>query len=149
MPILKLSEKLLKQMSLKGFNQQKLARAAEVSDSEVSRIVTGKSNPGLENAFRLARALDVSLDYLADDATEEDPGHEGTPFAEAERELLELGQAIGMARAARVLENVRIMGYEVAMRRLLLEAKPLIEMADGAIRPTTNGTGSTSRASLG
>ena len=61
------------EMARQGLNGQKLAQRSKVSDSEISRILAGKSRPGLENAFRLARAVGVSLDYLADDALEIDP----------------------------------------------------------------------------
>lgn len=125
-------------MLLKGFNQQRLARASLVSDSEISRILSGKSaNPGLENALKLARAVGVSLDYLADDALEDDPRahpEEGdrTPAdlpATAEAEILEAVRALGARQARRVLETCCDLGYEVAIRRLL-EMKPLIEVGD-------------------
>ena len=68
-----LQKKLLGQMVRRGLNGQKLAKISKVSDSEISRILAGKSRPGLENAFRLAKAVGVSLDYLADDTLENDP----------------------------------------------------------------------------
>src|ERR1700761_5433698 len=109
-----LQKKLLAQMVRRGLNGQKLAKISKVSDSEISRILAGKSRPGLENAFRLARAVGVSLDYLADDALEIDPLEHKDPLSADERELLDLGHAIGPARAGRFLEIVRIVGYEVA-----------------------------------
>src|SRR5271170_3230656 len=66
------SEKLMQRTLQLGLNGQKLARKSDVSDSEISRIVNGKSLPGLENAIALARAVGVSLDYLADDSLEAD-----------------------------------------------------------------------------
>src|SRR5262249_29471037 len=82
-------EKLYKQMLLLGMNQQKLARKSQVSDSEVSRILAGKSQPGLENAFKLSRAVGVSLDYLADEALEEDPSQARQAPPAQERDVLE------------------------------------------------------------
>src|SRR5438105_6342288 len=114
---MKLEEKLLTRMVRLGLNGQKLARTSKVSDSEISRILAGKSRPGLENAFRLARAVGVSLDYLADDALEADPLENTDPLTPDERELLDLAHGIGAARAARILDIVRIVGYEIAMRR--------------------------------
>jgi transcriptional regulator with XRE-family HTH domain len=78
-----------------------------VSDSEISRILSGQSTPGLENAFRLARSVSVSLDYLADDALETDPLKAGDPLSAEERRLLELGKQLGMSRTLLMLENVR------------------------------------------
>src|SRR4051794_11726768 len=133
-----LEEKIQNRMARLGLNGQKLARKSEVSDSEISRILAGKSRPGLENAFKLARALGVSLDYLADDSLETDPHHKADPLTTEEREVLDLGHGIGPARAARILDIVRIAGYDVAMRRLL-DAKPVVEV-DAEPR-TTSATG--------
>ena len=131
---MRFEEKLRKQMLLKGFNQQRLARASLVSDSEISRILSGKSaNPGLENALKLARAVGVSLDYLADDTLDEepapvtDPGREA--FSPAEADMLDSARELGLRQARRVLETSCALGYEVAIRRLL-EMKPLIEVGD-------------------
>jgi transcriptional regulator with XRE-family HTH domain len=118
-----LQRKLLAQMVRRGLNGQKLAKISKVSDSEISRILAGKSRPGLENAFRLARALGVSVDYLADDSLEFDPVKGVDPLTPEEREILDLARAIGCPRAVRILENIRIIGYEAGMRRLL-DARP-------------------------
>jgi transcriptional regulator with XRE-family HTH domain len=132
---MKLEDKLHSRMLHLGLNGQKLARKSEVSDSEISRILAGKSRPGLENAFRLARALEVSLDYLADEALQTDP-HQGTdPLTTEEHEVLDLAHGIGASRAARILDIVRIVGYEAAMRRLL-DARPIVEV-DAEPRPQT------------
>jgi transcriptional regulator with XRE-family HTH domain len=131
-----LQKKLLAQMVRRGLNGQKLAKISKVSDSEISRILAGKSRPGLENAFRLAKAVGVSLDYLADDTLESDPAKAADPLSSEEREVLDLAHAIGCCRASRVLENIRIVGYEVAMRRLL-EVKPAAE-AEELPRPVVS-----------
>lgn len=131
-----LQKKLLAQMGRRGLNGQKLAKISKVSDSEISRILAGKSRPGLENAFRLAKAVGVSLDYLADDSLESDPASAADPLSPEEREILDLAHAIGCARAARVLENIRIVGYEVAMRRLLA-ARPVQESDENERPPST------------
>jgi|GEM_PF-841362 len=136
-----LQKKLLAQMVRRGLNGQKLAKISKVSDSEISRILAGKSRPGLENAFRLAKAVGVSLDFLADDSLETDPASVADPLTSEEREILELAHAIGCSRATRVLENIRIVGYEAAMRRLL-DAKPQPEHEDagrGGLTPPASG----------
>lgn len=141
---MRFEEKLRKQMLSKGFNQQKLARTSGVSDSEVSRILGGKSQPGLENALKLARAVGVSLDYLADEALDVDPARErqADPW---ERELLEQAQGLGPKNAVQVLQATSALGFEVALRRLYgLEMKPLIEVGRPPVTVTpTGGTGST------
>ena len=53
--VMELKIKLKNLMNGKGLNGQKLARLSQVSDSEISRILQGKSCPGLDNALRLAQ----------------------------------------------------------------------------------------------
>ncbi|MDX2037628.1 MAG: helix-turn-helix transcriptional regulator [Isosphaeraceae bacterium] len=136
---MRLDEKLHQQMLRKGLNGQKLARLSGVSDSEVSRILSGKSLPGLENAFKLARAAGVSLDFLADDSLESDPAQSVAVVSDAEAAVISLAREIGMREAANLLEIAKFIGYGVAMRRLL-EAKPTIEPAEPAVRPAVAGT---------
>jgi len=126
---MKLDEKLQKQMLLNGLNGQKLARLSLVSDSEISRILAGRSLPGLENAFRLAKAVGVSLDYLADDTLDADPAKSSDIASDLERSILKMARDLGPREAAQLLEIARFIGYEMAMRRLL-DAKPTIEIAD-------------------
>jgi transcriptional regulator with XRE-family HTH domain len=140
---MRVAEKIYKQMLLKGLNQQKLARAAAISDSEVSRILRGKSSPSLEYAQRLARALGVSLDYLADDECDDDATGTAGSMSDRERELLDLAREIGPRQARRVLETALDLGYEVAIRRLLgLEMKPVIEVGEAPpARPSSGRAG--------
>ena len=130
---MKFNEKLYKQMLLKNLNQQKLAKISGVSDSEVSRILGGKSQPGLENAFRLAKAVGVSLDYLADDALDTDPAQPTGPSSTSERNVLQIAREIGFSASNHLLEVARFLTYEVAIRRLIgAEMKPVIEVGDGS-----------------
>jgi transcriptional regulator with XRE-family HTH domain len=123
----KLKDKLLTEMLRLGLNGQRLAQRSKVSDSEISRILSGQSTPGLENAFRLARAVGVSLDFLADDALEADPLRASDPLSTEERRVLDLVHRIGLSRALLLLENISFIGYETAMQRLL-SARPVIEL---------------------
>jgi transcriptional regulator with XRE-family HTH domain len=131
-------------MKSRNLNGQKLARLSHVSDSEISRILQGKSRPGLDNALRLAQAVGVSLDYLADDRIETEPDSPEDAVSAEDHKLLSLCGRIGAEEAQRVLEIVRILGYEVAMARLIGAAsKPTIERLDDELesRPSlsTNG----------
>jgi transcriptional regulator with XRE-family HTH domain len=116
---MKYAEKLYKQMLLKGLNQQRLAKESKVSDSEVSRILGGKSQPGLENAFQLARAVGVSLDFLADDSLDADPLHQSDPGNPSEADILRLARELGLAPTQRLLEIARVLGNDSALRRLI------------------------------
>jgi len=124
---MELKHKLKNLMNGKGLNGQKLARLSQVSDSEISRILQGKSRPGLDNALRLAQALGVSLDYLADDKLDSEPPEPADSLSPDERKILSIVQKIGCAEVVTILENLRFLGYEVAMGRLV-GAKPVIEI---------------------
>ena len=132
-----LKEKLQMLMARYGLNGQKLARLSQVSDSEISRILQGKSRPGLDNAFRLARAVNVTLDYLADDSLDAEPPQPADHLTPEERRLLAVAQKIGYGEVLTLLENIRFLGYEVAMSRLV-GGKPVIEIEKevGEIRPS-------------
>jgi transcriptional regulator with XRE-family HTH domain len=141
---MKLTEKLQMLMTRQGLNGQKLARLSLVSDSEISRILQGKSRPGLDNAFRLAKAVGVSLDYLADDTLDVDTTRPADLLSPEERKILLVAQRIGVAEVLTILENIRFLGYEIAMSRLV-GGKPIIEVdTDGAepraAAPATVGT---------
>lgn len=125
------AEKLRYHMRLKGLNQQKLAKAAEVSDSEVSRILSRKSQPGLENAFKLAKAVGVPIDYLIDDTQDKPPDQTKNEFNDQELDLIRLAKEISLNDAIFILRMVRTLGPDLSLRRLL-DAKPMIEVGDGA-----------------
>ena len=134
---MKLEEKLHPDGHL-GLNGQKLAKISQVSDSEISRILAGKSRPGLENAFRLARAVGVSLDYLADDTLESDPLQNADPLT-AERTSARSRARDRHPTRIRSSTIVRIVGYEVAMRRLLEPGRS--SRPDPEPRPARSGPG--------
>jgi transcriptional regulator with XRE-family HTH domain len=123
-----LKDKLQMLMTRHRLNWQKLARQAQVSDSEISRILQGKSRPGLDNAFRLAKAVGVSLDYLADDSLDHDTTTQPVDnLSTDERRILTIAQKIGCSEILTLLETIRFLGYDLAMTRLL-SAKPIIEI---------------------
>src|SRR6516165_8726430 len=110
---MELKIKLKYLMNTRGFNGQKLARLSQVSDSEISRILQGKSRPGLDNALRLAQALGVSLDYLADDRLELEPPEPADTLSPDERKVISIVQKLGSPEVLTILENVRFLGYEI------------------------------------
>lgn len=130
------AEKIYKQMVVKGMNQKALARASGISDSEVSRILRGKSSPSLEYASRMARALGVSLDYLGDETKVDDTSASDRETGQLNRELGELVENLGARRARRLLETAADLGFELAIGRLLgVEIQPLIEPAPASPAP--------------
>lgn len=128
---MELKQKLQMLMKRQNLNGQRLARLSQVSDSEISRILQGKSRPGLDNALRLAQAVGVSLDYLADDNVEAEPSPPEDALCPEDHKLLALCNRIGGEEVHRILEIVRILGYDAAMARLIgVAPKPVIERLD-------------------
>jgi transcriptional regulator with XRE-family HTH domain len=133
-----LKDKLQMLMARHALNGQKLARLSRVSDSEVSRILQGKSRPGLDNAFRLARAVGVSLDFLADDSLDAEPAKPGDNLSGDEKRILAIAHKMGAGEILTLLETIRFLGYDVAMSRLV-GGKPIIEIEREPADPRTAG----------
>ena len=102
---MELKDKLQMLMARHALNGQKLARSSQVSDSEISRILQGKSRPGLDNAFRLAKAVGVTLDYLADDSLDVEPPGPEDHLSSDERRVPPLAQKIGCPQVMTILET--------------------------------------------
>ena len=137
---MELKVKLKNLMNGKGLNGQRLARLSQVSDSEISRILQGKSRPGLDNALRLAQALGVSLDYLADDKLDSEPPEPADSLSPEERKILGIIQKIGYPEVVTILENLRFLGYEVTMSRLVARPASESEKDLSDLRPPLTAT---------
>lgn len=65
---MKTNEKVIYMMGKKGFNTLKLSREIGESNSTLADFLKGKTNKiSLSVALKIARVLDVSVEYLADD----------------------------------------------------------------------------------
>jgi transcriptional regulator with XRE-family HTH domain len=64
-PIARLARRVSVARQRAGLTQAELAEATGVTDETISRIERGRYEPAVSTLFRLAEALDVSLDYLA------------------------------------------------------------------------------------
>lgn len=98
------SEKMRQVCILRRLDQATLAEKVGLSRSTISRILSGVQEPKLSLAWQLAQALGVSLDFLADDTAEREPGTTWTWLSLDELAILKL---------------VRRLGVEEAMDRLL------------------------------
>ena len=61
-----MTERIVYSRKKKGWNQEALAEAAEVTRSMIGRYETGNTKPSTAVLARIADALDVSVDYLLD-----------------------------------------------------------------------------------
>jgi len=60
------ADKVREAMALRQLTQGQLAIKADVSQPHISRILAGENIPAIDIAARLARALEVSLDWLCE-----------------------------------------------------------------------------------
>jgi len=61
-----LAERIRFAMEMRGMTQADLARATGMNTSNIAYIVTGQTkDPRFDSVVKIARALDVSLEYLA------------------------------------------------------------------------------------
>ena len=77
---MKLNEKIIYSRKKAGLSQLDLADALGVSRQSVSKWETGESNPDITKLPALAKALDVSIDWLL---SEDDPAEEKVPAPDA------------------------------------------------------------------
>jgi transcriptional regulator with XRE-family HTH domain len=100
---MKFHEKLEHLCERKRWSQRDLAKAAGgVSPSTMSNWFSGRSEPDLSAAHAIARALGVSLDYLADD----DATEPSAPPPNTSAEMIAIAaivQALGPEKALRRL----------------------------------------------
>ncbi len=96
-----LVEKIEKLLSDRGWKQIDLAEAIGVSKQRVSQWMQGTGQPKPYHLLRMARALNVPMEFLADD-TMEDIAAQGVS-----------------AEEMKVVEMARVLGLEEAKRRLL------------------------------
>lgn len=62
----KLGERIQNALDVRGMTQADLARATGLSTGLIAQIVSGSTkDPRFSNVVKIARALDVSLEYLA------------------------------------------------------------------------------------
>lgn len=80
-------------------NQSELSRKTGIPQSAISQMASGRRRPYLDQAFALARAMGVPLEYLADDAMDTPPVVE---ISEDERFLVGLIRDMGIDRATAV-----------------------------------------------
>lgn len=76
-------------------DQAALASQLGLSQSSISRILSGAQEPKLRLAYDLAKALGVTLDYLVDDTTELGPSEQLVKISEDEMTILKIVRRLG------------------------------------------------------
>ncbi len=102
--------KLTKLLEAKDWPQQRLrdVLSGPASTGLVNNWASGKGPlPRLDQAFEIAKALDVDLNWLADDSADMPPPPMGTGVAELTEKDIE------------VLRIAKLLGHERALNRML------------------------------
>ena len=104
-----LAEKILKRMEERGHSQIWLASRVGTSATQVGRWLDLKkdqrgSRPSYRELLMLARVLELPLEYLCDDSCDDPAQYSGPQLNADERRIVELA---------------RIIGYELATKRLM------------------------------
>ena len=72
------TEKILKLMKQKGWNQKMLSQKSGITEASLSRYLNGERTPRMDIVVNLAKAFNVTTDYLLTD----DNVTNLTPYAE-------------------------------------------------------------------
>ncbi|MGE3821861.1 MAG: helix-turn-helix domain-containing protein [Isosphaeraceae bacterium] len=88
-----------------GLTQQELGERVGMKKNTISRILSGQQEPKLQEAYELAKVLNVTVDYLVSEATELGPSVRLVEVTEDEVILLRTAQIIGVDVALRRILN--------------------------------------------
>lgn len=91
-------EKLRSTRKARQYSQEYLAEQVGVRQSQLGKWETGQGRPYYDQALKLARALDVSMDWLCDpeiDTPPSTPG--GVELSEGEKAVLEVVKRRGLS----------------------------------------------------
>lgn len=94
--------KILRAMDKKGIKASQLSRATKIHQTSISRFFADDQRLYWDQIKAIADALDLSLDYLADDALDEPPS---SPQLSPDEEAC--------------LRAIRVLGAQKALERLL------------------------------
>lgn len=74
-------EKVKELMEKRGINQKELSKLSGITESSISRYLSGERVPRIDIIVNLSRALEVDPDYLLDDSRQNDDSYESLAFA--------------------------------------------------------------------
>lgn len=103
----------------KGISQAWLAEKAETTEATISRYISGVHKPNLEIVAKIAKALNVSIDYIMDLSLSP------APYAEPEKDIVILANAYRRADSdhRNILWSVLDMYLTPEEKTFILQAK--------------------------
>lgn len=105
--------RLLDAIHMKGTTAAELSRKTNISESNISRYLSGSSEPSLRSLLILANALGVSADWLSGNEEEEEE-ERSFEVMFGEKELMSMYSKLTMTGKQKVLEYTEMV---LAMER--------------------------------
>ena len=93
--------RLMEAMDKRNVTAAELSRKTSISESNISRYLSGTIEPKMRALLILADALNVSADWLAGNETEENGSYE---IYFGEKELMSMYRALSLSGKQKVLE---------------------------------------------
>lgn len=97
-------EKIAERLKATGLSQNKLAKAAQLSQSGLSSIINGKVSPKEETVRRIAEVLGCSISDLVDDAAPAAP-----PTNYRYRHLLQLAEMLDNEELKKLIDFAELL----------------------------------------
>lgn len=95
--------RLLDAIHMKGTTAAELSRKTNISESNISRYLSGSSEPSLRSLLILANALGVSADWLSGNEEEEEE-EKSFEVMYGEKDLMSMYSKLSMTGKQKVLE---------------------------------------------
>lgn len=109
---------------------RELASAADISASMLSQIETGKAYPSVRSLYKIAAALDVSLDYFFPSGNDHQPVSNSEVIEPGELTASELREAMVSGGTA-----TQVVGFATDQKQgspvIHRESRPMIELQSG------------------
>lgn len=96
--------RLLDAIHMKGTTAAELSRKTNISESNISRYLSGSSEPSLRSLLILANALGVSADWLSGNEEEEEEKEKSFEVMFGEKDLMSMYSKLTMTGKQKVLE---------------------------------------------
>ncbi len=84
-------DKICELIVRKGYTQVAIERSCKLPENRISKWKDGKGVPTGPQLWRIAKALEVSMEYLADDDLDQPP----EPLSRGQREILIIVEKLG------------------------------------------------------
>lgn len=116
----KFRHKLKNHMEIQSISQTRMEELSGVDQKVISNILNKPtSRPTFENVVRLARALNLPIEYFANDEMEEPPPD--TKMSQEEVRVMKAAASVGLEESEWLLKAVKGVPFEAVKKALLAD----------------------------